>query len=95
MDLGTIKRKLELKRYKSMFECADDFRLMWNNCKTYNVEGSDFHILADNLSKKFDDRYKKICAECKIFFSLRNEKKTQIMKPSFHFFLVSSSGCWG
>jgi hypothetical protein len=65
MDLGAIKRKLELKRYKNISECADDFRLVWNNCKTYNVEGSDFYILADTLSKKFEDRYKKLCSERK------------------------------
>jgi hypothetical protein len=64
MDLGTVKRKLERKQYVNAKECAEDIRLIWNNCKTYNMEESDFYLLADNFSKRFEDRYKKIKAEC-------------------------------
>ena len=64
MDLGTVKRKLERKQYANAKECAEDIRLIWNNCKTYNMEESDFYLLADNFSKRFEERYKKIKAEC-------------------------------
>lgn len=64
MDLGTVKRKLERKSYKTHEECAEDLRLIWSNCKLYNEQDSDFWHLANVFSKKFEDRYKKIQAEC-------------------------------
>mmetsp|Transcript_17027 Transcript_17027/g.20788 ORF Transcript_17027/g.20788 Transcript_17027/m.20788 type:complete len:238 (-) Transcript_17027:170-883(-) len=64
MDLGTVKRKLERHQYKTAKECAQDIRLIWNNCKTYNADGSDFYLLAEGFLKRFEDRYKKIQAEC-------------------------------
>jgi len=63
MDLGTIKRKLESNSYATAFECAEDIRLVWTNCMTYNEEGSDFFLLAGSLSRKFEDRYRKIKSE--------------------------------
>lgn len=63
MDLGTVKRKLERGNYQTIGECAEDIRLIWKNCKTYNLEGSDFYVLAENHSKKFEERYKRIKAE--------------------------------
>jgi len=66
MDLGTIKRKMERGQYTNgnVNECADDIRLIWTNCKTYNADGSDFYLLANSFSKRFEDRYRKI--ECKL-----------------------------
>ena len=63
MDLGTVKRKLESGSYGTAFDCAEDIRLVWYNCMLYNEEGSDFHILASALSRKFEDRYRKIRSE--------------------------------
>jgi len=60
MDLGTVKRKLERNQYKNASECADDIRLIWKNCKTYNADGSDYYLLAETFSRRFEDRYKKI-----------------------------------
>jgi hypothetical protein len=65
MDLGTVKRKLERDQYTSASECAADIRLIWTNCKTYNADGSDFYLLAESFSKRFEDRYKKIETDCK------------------------------
>ena len=65
MDLGTVKRKLERGQYQSANDCAADIRLIWTNCKTYNADGSDFYLLAESFSKRFEDRYKKIEADCK------------------------------
>mmetsp|Transcript_6869 Transcript_6869/g.14996 ORF Transcript_6869/g.14996 Transcript_6869/m.14996 type:complete len:335 (-) Transcript_6869:1463-2467(-) len=61
MDLGTVKRKMDRGQYDNAAQCAADIRLIWDNCKTYNMEGSDFYILADGLSRRFEERYKKIC----------------------------------
>jgi len=61
MDLGTIKKKLGSKsQYKDVFKVAEDVRLVWTNCMTYNADGSDFYILAQNLSKKFEDKFTKL-----------------------------------
>ena len=63
MDLGTVKKKLERGQYSNAAECAADIRLIWDNCKLYNMQGSDFHLLAESFSRRFEDRYKKICAD--------------------------------
>jgi len=63
MDLGTVKRKLERKQYVTAHECAQDIRLIWTNCLTYNSDGSDFWLLAKSISRRFEDRYKKIKAD--------------------------------
>ena len=60
-----MKRKLERGQYSSANECAMDIRLIWTNCKTYNADGSDFYLLAESFSKRFEDRYKKIEVDCK------------------------------
>lgn len=65
MDLGTVKRKMERGQYETIEECAADIRLIWTNCKTYNADGSDFYLLAESFSKRFEERYKKIDMECK------------------------------
>jgi Bromodomain len=65
MDLGTVKRKLERNAYANSYECALDVRLVWSNCQTYNSDGSDFWLLAKSLSRRFEDRYKKLKSECK------------------------------
>lgn len=39
MDMSQIKRKLENHEYSCSQECIDDFRLIFNNCITYNKPG--------------------------------------------------------
>lgn len=46
MDLGLVKQKVNSGKYKSIHEAADDVRLIWKNCMTYNADGSDFYNLA-------------------------------------------------
>jgi hypothetical protein len=63
MDLGKIKRKLEKEEYKSIYDAAEDTRLVWKNCMQYNADGSDFYKLAQSLSKKFEDKFTKVLKE--------------------------------
>jgi hypothetical protein len=63
MDLGTIKKKLDKGKYADASECADDIRLVWKNCMTYNADGSDFYLLAESFSKRFEERFQKILDE--------------------------------
>jgi len=60
MDLGTIKRKLDRNQYETAAQCAADVRLVWKNCMLYNAEKSDFWLLAKTLSRRFEDRYRKV-----------------------------------
>ena len=65
MDLGTIKRRLERGQYSTAHQVAEDIRLVWNNCMTYNADGSDFWLLAKSFLRRFEDRYRKVRNECK------------------------------
>lgn len=60
MDLGKIKKKLASKGFKTLYEVADDIRLVWSNCMAYNADGSDFYILAQTLSEKFEKFFAKL-----------------------------------
>lgn len=44
MDLSTINKKLREERYQSVEEVLDDIQLIWDNCKTYNIQGSVIYI---------------------------------------------------
>ncbi|KAL5055064.1 hypothetical protein RYX36_035746 [Vicia faba] len=57
MDLGTVKTRLNKNWYKSPKEFAEDVRLTFDNAMTYNPEGQDVHVMAEHLSKVFEDRW--------------------------------------
>ena len=48
MDLGTVKKYIEGKRYKTIEEAASDIRLVWSNCMRYNVDGSEVKLYLKN-----------------------------------------------
>ena len=86
MDLGTIKRRLERGHYSTAHQVAEDIRLIWANCMTYNADGSDFWLLAKSYSRRFEDRYRKVKSEC----------KSHIVNavPSMDKILTLHSFCW-
>nr|XP_033779474.1 bromodomain-containing protein 2 isoform X2 [Geotrypetes seraphini] len=53
MDLGTIKRRLELNYYWSATECIQDFNTMFTNCYIYNKPTDDIVLMAQSLEKMF------------------------------------------
>ena len=63
MDLSLVKKNLAAGKYKSIHECAADVRLIWKNCMTYNADGSDFYLLAEDMGKRFDEKFAKLAAE--------------------------------
>ena len=69
MDLGTIKRNIADRKYKTIELACEDVRLVWSNCMTYNADGSDFFILAQNLSKKWEDKYSKLVNDLGLYSS--------------------------
>lgn len=66
MDLGTIKNKIKDRKYKSIPHAAEDVRLVWTNCMTYNADGSDFFKLAKTLNKKWEERYAKLVSDLQL-----------------------------
>lgn len=63
MDLGTVKTRLEKSWYKSPREFAEDVRLTFQNAMTYNPKGQDVHIMAEQLSRVFEERWPAVEAE--------------------------------
>ena len=61
--MGTVKKKIDAGKYLSINDAADDVRLVWKNCMTYNADGSDFFLLAKALSKRFEEKYSKFVKE--------------------------------
>lgn len=51
MDLGTLKKNLKDNKYSTTEEALADLQLIWTNCKTYNMEGSEIWKLAHQLEK--------------------------------------------
>eukprot|EP00898_Chlorokybus_atmophyticus_P004465 jgi/Chlat1/5019/Chrsp32S04989 len=60
MDLGTIKRKLTEGKYKHPSEFAADMRLTFNNARSYNPVGHEVHNMAIEMSRKFEEKYRKV-----------------------------------
>ncbi|KAL6529482.1 hypothetical protein OROGR_015105 [Orobanche gracilis] len=66
MDLGTVKNRLTQFRYKSPVEFSEDVRLTFCNAMTYNSKGLDVYIMAEQLSKMFEDKWAPVEAELKL-----------------------------
>nr|GMC76680.1 transcription factor GTE4-like [Ipomoea batatas] len=71
MDLGTIKTRLSQNWYKSPREFAEDVRLVFHNAMTYNPKGQDVHIMAEQMSKIFEERWAVIEADLNPNWSLQ------------------------
>ena len=59
MDLSTISTKLKNSKYKKIIEVLDDIQLIWDNCKTYNADGSEIFIQTENVEKYADSLIRK------------------------------------
>ena len=53
MDLGTVKKNLFNGDYKTMQDFMNDINLIWQNCRTYNLPGSDIVKMANHCDKRF------------------------------------------
>ena len=54
MDLGTVKKNLLEHKYTNFMELLDDVNLIWSNCRTYNLPGSDIVRMANHCEKLFN-----------------------------------------
>jgi hypothetical protein len=53
MDLGTVKKNLLNGDYKTMQDFMSDINLIWQNCRTYNIPGSEIVKMANHCDKRF------------------------------------------
>ena len=57
MDLGTVKSKMDKRAYCSAAEFAQDVRLIFENCYTYNPDTHDVVAMAKKLQQFFEEKY--------------------------------------
>lgn len=60
MDLGTVKKKMDDRDYKSAAEFADDVRLIFTNCYKYNPPDHDVVMMGRKLQDVFEMRFANI-----------------------------------
>lgn len=60
MDLGTVKKKMDEREYKSASEFADDVRLIFTNCYKYNPPDHDVVAMGRKLQDVFEMRFANI-----------------------------------
>ena len=48
MDLESIQFKLREEKYSIVEEVLDDIQLIWDNCKSYNQQGSVSLLILDS-----------------------------------------------
>ncbi|KAL4254551.1 Swr1 complex component [Abortiporus biennis] len=60
--LSTLRKRLSSNHYKSVLDFRDDWRLMFNNARTYNQEGSWVYVDAEEMEKVFDATFDRVIA---------------------------------
>lgn len=58
IDLNMIENNIRTDRYSSLDDIVSDYRVMFNNCRTYNEEGSSIFEDANLLEKVLNDKLK-------------------------------------
>jgi len=58
--LSTLRKRINAGTYKTVTEFQDDFRLMFNNARQYNQEGSWVYNDAEDMELVFDATYNRI-----------------------------------
>mmetsp|Transcript_56216 Transcript_56216/g.77467 ORF Transcript_56216/g.77467 Transcript_56216/m.77467 type:complete len:96 (-) Transcript_56216:109-396(-) len=51
MDFSTVCTKLIDEKYATFEDAFADIQLIWDNCKLYNLAGSDIYKLAERMEK--------------------------------------------
>lgn len=58
MDIKTMQSKLDTHKYTSKELFIADFKLMMNNCRSYNLPETSYYKCADRLEAQFDKQMK-------------------------------------
>jgi len=56
MDLSTMEHKLDTNQYPNVDAFLADAQLIFDNCRTYNAEGSSYYKNATKLEKILKDQ---------------------------------------
>ena len=59
MDLSTIEKKLMKKEYSLVQDVINDIKLIWYNCRIYNLENSNIYQFSNQLEKLADKELEK------------------------------------
>ena len=51
MDFSTLKKNLNDGKFITYEEFLADLQLIWDNCKLYNMIGSEIYKLAERMEK--------------------------------------------
>ena len=51
MDFNTLKNNLLEGKFQTYEEFLSDLQLIWDNCKIYNMIGSEIYKLAERMEK--------------------------------------------
>ncbi|XP_070009081.1 transcription factor GTE4-like isoform X2 [Nicotiana tabacum] len=81
MDLGTVKSRLDTNCYKSPKDFAEDVRLTFQNAMTYNPKGQDVHMMAEQLSKIFEEKWATIEADYMRELRLTMDSQASLKTP--------------
>ena len=52
MDFSTLKKNLNDGKFITYEEFLADLQLIWDNCKLYNMIGSEIYKLAERMEKQ-------------------------------------------
>lgn len=58
--LSTLRKRINAGGYKTVTEFQDDFKLMFNNARQYNQEGSWVYNDAEEMERVFDATYNRV-----------------------------------
>eukprot|EP00731_Ephydatia_muelleri_P035582 Em0137g14a len=56
MDMGSIKKRLDLDQYYSAQACIEDFRTIFGNCYLYNKPTDDVVMMCQSIEKLFEQK---------------------------------------
>lgn len=70
VDVRTMTKKLDKAHYDCQQDVLEDFRLMFQNCYTYNQPGSDIYVQAEDLESYLEDELLEPEGLCDLYKSL-------------------------
>ncbi|XP_043656358.1 bromodomain-containing protein 2 [Drosophila teissieri] len=75
MDLSTIRKRLHNNYYWQASEALEDFKLIFENCMMYNLEGSPVYQAGKDLKEAFNTRLASIDLNKEVELKPKSEKR--------------------
>ncbi|KAL6305657.1 SNF2 family N-terminal domain-containing protein [Sparassis latifolia] len=60
--MSTLRKRMNSNYYKNVLDFREDWRLMFNNARTYNQEGSWVYVDAEEMEKLFNGVFNRVIA---------------------------------